>query len=158
MDNHVQELLSSYLDNELSHEERIWVESHLKTCEECQVFLYELSSMRNYIISTYQEIEIPEDLELQVMAHLNKATSSPIGLVAIASLASLSLLVLLPILLIGMGVFSSVVTIFGSLLHLATVIISSIPTVITAISAFSVVLVVFSIWSLRRLLLLKEIT
>lgn len=48
---HPEELLSAYMDKEVSPEEKSLVESHLKSCPECQRHLKELESLRRTLSS-----------------------------------------------------------------------------------------------------------
>ncbi|KXG42543.1 anti-sigma factor family protein [Tepidibacillus decaturensis] len=47
MEKHPDELLSAYLDHELTYDEQLAVEDHLSTCIHCQTLLEELSSIKN---------------------------------------------------------------------------------------------------------------
>ncbi|MSP13142.1 MAG: hypothetical protein EXR62_09310 [Chloroflexi bacterium] len=59
----VQELLSAYLDNEISDQERELVERHLHTCEECQETLAELRWTTN-LIQQVSPVPIPRSFTL----------------------------------------------------------------------------------------------
>lgn len=48
---HPEELLSAYMDKEVSPQEKSLVESHLKSCSECQRHLKELESLRQALSS-----------------------------------------------------------------------------------------------------------
>jgi len=62
-------LLSSFIDNELSESERLFVEGHIKRCPDCQK---EYEKMRNLsaILKSIKPVEVPsyEDLTAKVAA------------------------------------------------------------------------------------------
>jgi len=66
---HVTELLSAYLDGELSQEERTRVESHLEHCAECQ---QELAGFRRTIrlVRSLPQLELPEDYHADLRRRL----------------------------------------------------------------------------------------
>ncbi len=70
-----QELLSAYIDDELSTQERECLERHIRQCEKCRQALNELSLVKS-ALSALPEIEIPEDLHDRVMAAIARETGS----------------------------------------------------------------------------------
>lgn len=58
---HIEELLTPYLENELSSGERQDVEIHLDSCSECKDLLIQLQKLRDSL-ATFPELEISENL------------------------------------------------------------------------------------------------
>lgn len=161
---HLEELISSYIDDELTDDERAVVEVHLKSCSECRALMEELNAIKNTIFSVYRSVEVPFGVEQQVLSVIDRGTlKGPISIqISWAALASFSLIliitlsVLSPVGVLGLGLASSVLNILFSLLKAIPVIIQSVPYVFITVSAFSVIVMLISIWSLRRLLLMRE--
>ncbi|MGB2843782.1 MAG: zf-HC2 domain-containing protein, partial [Candidatus Aminicenantaceae bacterium] len=57
----IEELLSPYLEDELSLEEKKEVKKHLKTCKSCSV-LYSFMEETKESLADFPELEISEDL------------------------------------------------------------------------------------------------
>lgn len=57
----IEELLSPYLEDELSSEEKEAVEKHLKTCESCSMFLSFMEETKESL-ADFPELEVSEDL------------------------------------------------------------------------------------------------
>jgi len=151
--NHVKELISEYIDDELSDSERQLVENHLNTCDECRNLTEELLSMKQSIFSTYQSIEIPDGLEQKVMVQVNKQPwlSLSVSVLFLFILSS----VLTPFLSFSVGLASSLTKIGFSLLQvIIPTMIYSVPYLLSGIYTFALILLFLSIWSLRRLLIL----
>ena len=58
---HIQELLSPYLENELSSEERQRISAHLDSCGECKDLLIQMQQVYTSL-TTFPEIEVSENL------------------------------------------------------------------------------------------------
>lgn len=58
---HIEELLSPYLENELSSEERQRVSTHLDSCGKCQDLLMQMQQVYDSL-TTFPEIEVSENL------------------------------------------------------------------------------------------------
>jgi predicted anti-sigma-YlaC factor YlaD len=67
---HVEELLSAYIDHELTEEEAHRVRDHIKTCESCRETLYSLQHVRDQLHDAYEKVEVPASLEQAVMASI----------------------------------------------------------------------------------------
>ena len=57
----IEELLSPYLEDELSSEEKRVVEKHLKTCKNCSMLLSSMEETRESL-ADFPELEVSEDL------------------------------------------------------------------------------------------------
>jgi hypothetical protein len=68
---HIKELLTAYLENELSGEERKEVDSHLSSCSECLRELDELKATDN-LLTDIPEIEPPANSEFRFHEMLTK--------------------------------------------------------------------------------------
>ncbi len=62
-----EEILSAYLDGQLSDSERDSLEDHLKQCENCRESLREISLIKD-ALSSLQEVPVPEGLHDRIMA------------------------------------------------------------------------------------------
>ncbi|MCF6093025.1 zf-HC2 domain-containing protein [Microaerobacter geothermalis] len=158
---HVKELISAYIDHELSDSERLLVENHLTTCKECQSLAKELSLMSQQITNYYQSVDVPDDFEQKVFADLNGLASDQISdnktLKWIAIFASVLLLVVFlasfsPIVLMIVGLASSFFTIMYSLIRIIPLIITQIPYLTGGSMMLAFFVMLLSVWSLRHLL------
>lgn len=57
----IQDMLSSYLENELSSPDRAIVEHHLKTCQECSSLYIYLKEIR-FSLESFPEVDVSENL------------------------------------------------------------------------------------------------
>jgi len=62
---HIEELLSAYLENELSGEQRQMVTDHLKVCSDCQELLSLIQEVSSSL-TTFPEVEISPELRSQL--------------------------------------------------------------------------------------------
>ena len=62
----IQELLSGYVDKELSATERVLVEAHLTQCTDCQNQLAEIKKMTNLLRTSFQNVVAPLGLEERI--------------------------------------------------------------------------------------------
>src|SRR5947199_8630306 len=67
MSEHIKELLSDYMDNEINEDERQMIEKHLAVCTDCNNWFRELTTLRKQILATYQMIEVPSTIEGNVL-------------------------------------------------------------------------------------------
>lgn len=91
-------LLDLFLDGALSPEEMETVQAHLHTCPECQSYVDDVLTMRDFFPDA-EEVDLPENFAAGVMAEVAKAPQSrprkqPWGKLAVAA-ACLALIVLL---------------------------------------------------------------
>ena len=67
------ELLSAYIDGELSDNEKTTVEEHLKSCKSCQEELEIIKELSNKIKFSLEKEDLIPDLSLSVMSRLNES-------------------------------------------------------------------------------------
>lgn len=63
----IEELLSGFVDNELSQNERETVEHHLETCRNCKQSFLELQDMRSMFVTSFESIVAPAWVEENVL-------------------------------------------------------------------------------------------
>ncbi|MFX0561318.1 anti-sigma factor [Tepidibacillus infernus] len=164
MEKHPDELLSAYLDHELTYDEQLAVEDHLSTCIHCQTLLEELSSIKKQLFSAYQTLEIPNDFEEKLMLTIEKREVAKIvsekkiwiGIVIGILLGSM-LLILLPYTSFSFNLLTSIIKVLFSVIQTLPTIFSFIPFLVEGFLVFATILVAISIWSLRKLLQTKAL-
>lgn len=75
----IEELLSSYLENELSTEEKAGVKSHLQTCPRCSSLLSSLEEAHESLVG-FPELEVSQDLLKRLHALPRKKRKFSLGL------------------------------------------------------------------------------
>ena len=70
MNPHAEDLLSAYLDGELTQEERIKIDSHLTACRDCRLELESLRYMKRKL-SLAPRRTMPPELIAQIEGHLS---------------------------------------------------------------------------------------
>lgn len=163
---HVEELISSYIDGEVTDDERRLVETHVKTCNQCQALMEEMAAVKNKVFLAYQFIEIPQNLEDNVLAAINadkmeKEAHIKASWFVFAPLAALTLLVMLVLSPVGLFIVSLLSSIFNitlSLLQVIPALISSVPQLLVGIFVLLIILLIASTWFLRRLLFVQKAT
>lgn len=70
--NKVQELLSAYLDDELTPGETQFVRQHLDICVECTAFLDKLEEVSTLFHTAFPPVEAPGPFEVMVMSQIDK--------------------------------------------------------------------------------------
>lgn len=164
MKSHPGELISTYIDGELTDTERSLVEYHLKSCDECRALVEKLSDIKMRVCAAYQSMEIPELLVEKVMDAVENSriikgpapSRTPwLGITAIVMAFLLVLLSLIPIAFFG-AKYVSVFNMLLSLLRAVPVLIAAVPSLLEVFSVFALSLLFISVWSLSRLLSMKE--
>lgn len=162
MAEHVRELLSAYIDNEVNRDEEELVRNHLKHCEECRESLYELELLKDNVFYAYENIEVPVGLEASIMnrIHVLERDKTPVnhlagwmtGLVGVLILLGLAALVAPFVYIIGKigPVFART---FMKVLHTVPIVMDAIPYFSFVLYGAAVILIIFSGWFLLRLLL-----
>lgn len=167
MQEHVEELISSYIDGEVTDDERQLIESHLQNCNQCQVLMEEMVTMKNNVFLVYQFVEIPQSFEENVLAVIGADQTAKDTLRIKMSWFVFTFFIALTLIIVfalsPIGIFivslsSSVFSIMFSLLRVIPTLISSVPQLLVGISIFFVVLFVASTWFLRRLLFVQKVT
>lgn len=78
----VLDMLTAYIDQQLSDEQRALVSSHLETCEQCQEIFRRMQMVTSFL-NEVEEVEPPADLKLNVMSEImalndEKAVMTPL--------------------------------------------------------------------------------
>jgi anti-sigma factor RsiW len=156
MNDHPTESMSAYLDEELDKEERMRIDRHLLQCEICRGLLADLMDMRSQVADFYGHLEAPPDLELKVLASLERkaaattihASSVAVPLVGLAALAVLACLYGATF----FKLFSIVLQFVLTAAYVISNVASSIPGVWGSVLVLSAGIFVVSGLSLRRIL------
>lgn len=74
----VQEMMSLYIDDELSKEERKLFEEHIANCEQCKEELDFLQTMINNVNDVNEEKELPKDFHGNLLAKIDSINSTEI--------------------------------------------------------------------------------
>lgn len=164
MNGHVDELISAYIDHELSDAENERVETHLDSCQECYSLMKSFQSMKEQIYIAYQSVGVPSHFEQHIMERIEHSVTEQ------ARLNHLFWVILIPpILLISMFFFffsksfyfgakvaSTIFKLMLGLFHILTIVFSITPYFMVSLILFATVILLTSIWSLRHLLLKKQ--
>ncbi len=166
---HVDHLLSAYMDNELEEQERVIVEKHLQDCSNCLKLYEDFSQMSTQIMRGFEIISFPEKVTDQLMTRINQLeTQDSQENVSILSYTILrwsaisSILLLLVVNLSLILTFSSLfsftsIRILYHLVHGLYIVLSAIPFVSLTASCSWFLLIGISLWSLRQLLRSKKV-
>lgn len=167
MAEHVKDLLSAYLDEELNKNEVQKVDQHLKACPACRKELKELNLLRDRIFSAYSSVDVPVGFVDQVMAGIEKPQPVSekfsvfrkwaIALVVVFILAVLSMQ-LAPFISFGAAMVTFVFNFGYEMLRFISFIISKIPYMLGLVCAVTGSLIMISVWSLKRLLGMQMFT
>ncbi|ERI07472.1 anti-sigma factor family protein [Aneurinibacillus aneurinilyticus] len=160
---HMEEMISAYIDDELTDAERRLVETHINKCKECKKLVEDLSMMKNQVFTTYQSIEIPDNMEQYFLSSIEQKTQRgknkipwPIVIGSVI-LIILAVLCLSPLATFGVGLISLLFTIMMRLLQVASTFMAVVPSLFIGVIGFAVLLLLISVLSLRRLFLTKAI-
>ncbi|MCT4688418.1 anti-sigma factor family protein [Vallitalea sp.] len=74
----VQEMMSLYIDNQLSKEERKLFEEHIVSCEQCKEELHFLQTMIDNVNDINEEKELPTDFHKNLMVKIDSTNSTEI--------------------------------------------------------------------------------
>jgi predicted anti-sigma-YlaC factor YlaD len=158
MSDHIENLLSEYMDDQLNEEEKQIIETHLAACSDCNHRLTELRSLRKQILDAYMPIEIPSMIEDIVMEKIQlasiKKSTGALNLLAFLSLFAFGIMLMVsasPIFTIGLPIFHSVYSIARGLIYAVPSIISALPYVVEVIIALILCFIIFAILTLRYL-------
>ncbi|MFV9510227.1 anti-sigma factor family protein [Tepidibacillus sp. LV47] len=156
-----EERISAYVDGELTESEKSIMEEHLQVCDRCQNLFQELTEIKNLVFYAYQNIEVPQAIEQQVMTKIELTKME--NLFAINKIPWFQ--VVLPVLLVALlltsqplflsfGIFSSIMKVIFSIIPVIVTIVPYLLGVIVMISLFAIFL---SLWLLRRFIVSKVI-
>ncbi len=158
MSEHIGELLSSYIDDEVSEIERKWVERHLENCLECKREYLQLKMIQEQFQTAYQMIKIPETIEENVFAKIQQnrtPRSFPLlNGVAIFILVALAVGILAasgPFATAGIYIVQTIFSIGRGLIFALSSLLSAVPYMLGVVSAFMLVVVALAMVILRFL-------
>lgn len=160
---HIDELISAYIDNELTETERQQVEEHLSSCLECSTLLGDLRNIKNQVFAAFHSIEVPESLEDTVIEAVSSAVPSkpsPRRFWLFAPLLGTLLFLAMTFAFIGSFVFkftSVGCKVIVNLIYALGSFLGSDPNVIAGLIGFSLLLIIGSSVSLKLLLKTKAI-
>jgi len=77
MSDHIEELISAYIDDELTEGERVQVEKHLAQCPDCSAIVKDMLDIQHQVRSAFQLIEVPDDLDNKVISGLTTERAAP---------------------------------------------------------------------------------
>lgn len=165
MSNHIEDLISAYIDNELTENERQQVEEHLHKCPECSAVLTDLMEIKNEVFTTYRSIKAPETLEDMVIQYIvssvpSNTSTSRQRYWLLVPLFSPLLFFVIAFAFIGSFVFkftSVGFKVIVNLVYAAGSILGSDPYVIAGLVGFALLLLIGSSVSLTLLLKTKPI-
>lgn len=158
MSDHIEELLSEYIDDELNEEQKQTIEEHLSICSDCNHRLQEIKLLRKQILEAYLSIEIPSRIEDKVMAKIQQASIkkaiSVLNLFAFLSLFAFGIMLMVtasPFLTVGLPIFHSAYSIARGLIYAVPSIISALPHVVEVIIVLILSFILISILTLSYL-------
>ena len=161
MSEHVKDLVSAYLDEELNEIDAQKVEHHLKLCPSCRNELEELVQLREELASAYSSIDAPVGFVDQVMAEIE--ASDPVSMkfrvfkkwaiaLAVIFIVAMLSLQLAPFIAFGAAMVTFIFNFGFELLRFISFVISKIPYMLGVVCAVAGSLILLSLWSLKRLL------
>jgi predicted anti-sigma-YlaC factor YlaD len=155
---HIGELLSLYIDKEVVEDEKNKIEEHLAQCQQCQNDFLELTMLKNLLNDEYQYIDIPDNIEEQVMAKISQTATAEYSRLfnrtALFMMATFGILFLAatgPFLTLVLHIFHTLFSISMGLIYAIPSILSAIPYVIEVISIVLLVLIILAVFTLKLL-------
>jgi predicted anti-sigma-YlaC factor YlaD len=164
---HIDDLLSAYLDGELSERAKEAVERHMADCGECHGLYKEFIRMREEWQQAYETFSVPDALTFRVLAAIEQkeadtATRTFFFNEALRWGAIGGILLLLMVHVVLVSVFRFVLS-FHLLNYLISLsrgvytVVTSVPYVSSVLFVVSVSFLLLSVWCLRRLLSSKKV-
>ncbi|GER65902.1 hypothetical protein BpJC7_10730 [Weizmannia acidilactici] len=166
MEEHVQDLLSAFMDDELNNEERKMVESHLSVCPLCRQELEELQAVQAKIKQFYDSVELPGfQFEKAVMSKIYAEENLVMNYRVFIWFFAVCILVagfaMYPVLrkpfYVGMDIASGLANIVSSGFHIALSILSALPNLSAAIMIATSVILAVCLWLVISLLKMKPV-
>lgn len=158
MSEHIKELLSDFMDNEINEDERQMIEKHLAVCTDCNNWFRELTTLRKQILATYQMIEVPSTIEGNVLEKIQgvsiKKYSGVLNRIAIIMFFAFGIMFLVttsPFLTVGLPIFHTIYSIARGLIYAIPSIISAIPYVVEVITVVIFSFIALAVITLRYL-------
>lgn len=163
--NHIDQLLSAYIDHELSEHKRKRVERHLHACPYCMKLYEDLSSISHQLVTAYENLPLPDHLNDKVMAAIYEAeykveTFPPLlsyTTLRWGALSSIFLLLFFNGFLLYTFFSFTPIRFFIHLFDGLLTVIMAIPYLRTVMCVVSIILTGISLWSLHRLLKGKRV-
>lgn len=157
MTEHIENLLSEYMDDELTEMEKQTVEKHIAICSACKNRLLELMSLRKGLQAAFFHIEIPaieeKVLEKIKLSSINRS-SGTLNLLAFIMLFSFGVMLFgatSPFMTVGFSIFHSVYIIVRGIIYAVPSIIAAIPYAAEVIVVLIICFIAISIFVLRYL-------
>ncbi|MCM3023312.1 anti-sigma factor family protein [Heyndrickxia ginsengihumi] len=167
MGEHVEDLLSAYIDHELDEKDLLVVERHISVCPSCQQELDHLKMIQEEMIRFYQDIEITSmNFEKAVTAKiLNEEVRMVLSyrgfiwffVLCFAILSVLMYPLFRASFYVGINIGSALVNIFISAFNLAVSLLSTVPNLFGIIGVITFIILAFCSWSVFRLLRIKPV-
>jgi predicted anti-sigma-YlaC factor YlaD len=152
MKHHIDELVSAYIDNELSAKDLQTVKAHLKNCQQCNQLVEELLNMQSEVKGFFNTVHAPDGLENKVLAKINSKSSIQSGVFTLG----------IPLLFIFTALYffgsfilktiSIITKILIGMIYTGTHFIGYQPMTRMSVVLFAIILLVISGYALRRLL------
>ncbi|MCY9667404.1 zf-HC2 domain-containing protein [Paenibacillus alginolyticus] len=156
MPNHPEDLLSAYIDNELTAKERQQVEEHLHSCTQCQLLAADLLELQQQVSTVFLTMDAPRDMEQRIMYEVELQTRAPFISRNWLALPLAGVICLTAVWYFFGSVFFSLLSVLFkfvvALLYAFSGMVTSIPTLTGATAVFAIFIVIISSFSLRRLL------
>jgi predicted anti-sigma-YlaC factor YlaD len=152
MEHHINELVSAYIDNELSSEDLQIVKKHLESCEQCNQLVEELLHIQSGVMGIFQNIHVPDGLENKVFEKINIKSPSKSG---IFTLGIPLIFIIAAIYFFGsfiLKIISIITKILIGMVYTGTQFIGYQPMTRMSVILFAIILLVISGFALRRLL------
>jgi predicted anti-sigma-YlaC factor YlaD len=163
----IKELLSGYVDNEVSVQERRDIEEHLHICTECSREVEDLLWLKRemavvYSLNMEPNLQFEQAVMNEIRKHnqqiqaMSRGKRAAVGFLAVL-LFSVFLLQTSPFMYVAVKFAFAFLNIGISLIHALGAILSSVPYVMEIMMLTVILILVFSGWSIRRLLVTKTI-
>jgi predicted anti-sigma-YlaC factor YlaD len=153
MEHHIDELVSAYIDNELSAADLQIVKTHLESCEQCNQLVEELLHIQSEVLGFFQTVSAPAALENKVLAKVNSKSFIKSGFftIGIPLIFIIAALYFYGSLILKAG---SIISKIGmGMIYTGSQFIGSQPMTRMSVVLFAIILLVLSAIALRRLLL-----
>ncbi|WP_181444491.1 anti-sigma factor [Bacillus sp. 03113] len=162
MNEHVNQLLSAFIDDELENEQRKKVENHLAICPFCHSEYMELEAIRKELFSFYQSIEVPDyHFEKAVNEKLNRSSFSYQKITWLMTFLASFLVFMLYMkfgttLYAGITFTSAFVGVCISFFHVLVSILATIPFLLEILIITLIIVVGITLWSVQYLIRIKH--
>ncbi|MCH5586087.1 zf-HC2 domain-containing protein [Shimazuella sp. AN120528] len=166
---HVDHLLSAYVDNELKEQERLVVEKHLQDCTDCLELYGDFTWMNGQLKNTFESLLLPKNITSKVMQGIHSHEEQTYREVPVifsytalrwSTISSILLLLVIHIslfFLLGSLFSFTPIRILYHLVHGFHTVFSAIPYLSLTVAIFCFPLIGASLWSLRLLLSSKKV-